>query len=479
MSDHDRGFLSFPRKDPGYRRREVRLKDWRAVERQFTSEELHGQAARCMDCGIPFCHGLGCPLENAIPEFNELAYQGRWAEAWEILSATDPLAEFTALVCPAPCEGSCVAGFNGRPGAIRQIERMVVTRAFETGIITPEPPAVRRPEKVAVIGSGPAGLAAAWRLNRQGYMVTVYESAPRPGGILRYGIPDFKLEKWVLDRRIDLMRAEGIVFENGVEVGRDLSARYLHGRYAATLLACGARRPRDLDVPGRELSGVYFAMDYLTQQNLRGENQVIPEAQSILARDRIVTVIGGGDTGSDCVGTALRQGARKVVQFEILPKPPPERSPATPWPEWPDMLRESSSHQEGGERRWCVKTKRLEGRDGAVARLHACEVAWGQEASGRAVPREIPGSDFAVDTDLVLLAMGFTGPERNRYVEELDLELDERGAVRRDAHGMTSVPGVFIAGDMAQGASLVVRALAEGAQAARCIDAYLRGVAPP
>ncbi len=474
MSEHDRAFMEIPRKDPGYRRRELRLKDWRAVERQFTAEELRDQAARCMDCGIPFCHGCGCPLENIIPEFNELAFRGRWAEAWEILASTDPLAEFTALLCPAPCEGACVAGLHGNPVSIRQVERMVVDQAFQEGLVRPQPPAVRRPERVAVIGSGPAGLATAWWLNRRGYWVTVFETASKPGGILRYGIPDFKLEKRILDRRLQLMQAEGIVFETGVNVGRDLSARYVHSRFEATVLTGGARQPRDLPVPGRELDGVHFAMPYLTQQNRRVDNEVIPEAESIFARNRTVTIIGGGDTGADCLGTALRQGAQHVYQFEIMPQPPPDRSPATPWPEWPNKMRESSSHQEGGERRWSVMTKRLEGRDGRVARLHACEVSWEADASGRAVPREIPGSDFAVDTDLVLLALGFTGPGRNCYVEELQLERDDRGIPRRDDNHMTSEPGVFIAGDMAQGASLIVRALADGAHAARGVDAYLR-----
>lgn len=472
MSDHNEGFMNIPRQDPGYRRRELRLGDWRAVERQFTATEIHDQSARCMDCGIPFCHGTGCPLCNLIPEFNELVYQQRWTEAWEILSATNPFPEFTGRICPAPCEGSCVAGLNGQAVAIRQIELYTVEHAFQTGLIKPQPPAVRKTERVAVVGSGPAGLAAAWQLNHKGYQVTVYENAPKPGGILRYGIPDFKLEKWVVERRIQLMRDEGIVFETGIEIGRDLSARYLRNRFDAVVLTGGARHPRDLPVPGRELAGVHFAMPYLIQQNRRVDSEVIPEAESITAEGKNVVVIGGGDTGSDCLGTALRQGALTVHQFEILPRPPATRSPSTPWPEWPLMLRESSSHKEGGERRWCISTKKLEGRDGQVVRLHGIEVEWVADASGRSAPREIPGTEFAVDADLVLIAMGFSGPGQNDYVKELEIELDARGFIRRDENNMTSASGVFTAGDMTQGASLVVRAIADGMQCAEGVQKY-------
>ncbi len=475
MSNRDRAFLDVPRREPGYRDRAERLKDWRTIELPFEPEALREQAARCMDCGIPFCHGYGCPLENLIPEFNALACRGRWSEAWDILSSTDPLAEFTAALCPALCEGSCVAGLGGEPVAIRQIERMVVEQAFRLGLVKPCPPAVRRKEAVAIVGSGPAGLAAAWRLNRKGYRVTVFDMAPKPGGILRYGIPDFKLEKNVVDRRIRIMMDEGIEFENGVEVGRDVSARYVRDRFDATVLTGGAREPRDLTAPGRDLNGVHFAMPYLAQQNRRADSALDPDEAAMVARDRSVAVIGGGDTGSDCVGTALRQGARRVYQFEIMPKPPSQRLPENPWPEWPIVLREAAGCREICERRWSVMTRRLEGRDGRVSRLHACEVEWKPDASGRPVPREIAGSDFTVDVDMVLLAMGFTGPGRNRYAEELGLERDQRGFISRDESRMTSESGVFIAGDMALGASLVVKALADGARVAQCVDAYLRG----
>ncbi|KMQ49696.1 Glutamate synthase [NADPH] small chain [Chitinispirillum alkaliphilum] len=474
MSDHDLGFIKVERKNPGYRKRELRVKDWRAVERRFTSEELHGQAARCMDCGTPFCHGYGCPLGNVIPEFNELAWQGRWSEAWEILSSTDPMAEFTSLVCPAPCEGSCVAGYNGDPVAIRQIEREVVERAFQKGLIRANKPSVRRKEMVAVIGSGPAGLSAAWHLNRKGFQVTVYESAPKPGGILRYGIPNFKLEKWIVDRRIELMKEEGVNFEVNTEIGRDLSARYLHNRFDAVVLAGGARGPKDLEVPGRDLDGVHFAMPFLTQQNMRCDNENIPEHEAIFAGGKNVVVVGGGDTGSDCIGTSLRQGAKNVYQFGILPKPSKERSVTNPWPEWPLIYRESSSHQEGGKFVWSVMTKRLEGSEGKVQRIHACEVEWVIDESGRRFPCEIPGTDFSVETDLVLIAIGFTGPGKNLYVDELSLKKDSRGFVCFDKNSMTSKPGVFIAGDMAHGASLVVRALADGAHVARQVSEYLK-----
>ncbi len=474
MSKRDRGFLDIPRKDPGYRRRETRLQDWRPVERMLTSEELRDQAARCMDCGTPFCHGCGCPLQNMVPELNVLAYHGRWREAWELLENTHPMPEITARICPALCEGACVAGLHGEPVAIRQIERMIVEHAFESELVKPKPPAVRHDARVAVVGSGPAGLAAADRLNRAGYPTTVFESAAKPGGILRYGIPDFKLEKWILDRRIQRMVDEGIQFETGVDVGVDVSPHYLLRRYPAVILAGGAREPRDLDVPGRELDGIHFAMPFLTQQNRRNDGEAIPDEETITARDRIVTVIGGGDTGSDCLGTALRQGARKVYQFEILPRPPLERSPATPWPEWPLRFRESSSQLEGGERRWSVMTRRLEGIDGRVVRLHACEVEWIAGKNGRTLPRPVKGSDFAVDTDLVLLALGFTGSGRHPCAEALDLARDPQGMIQRDARQMTSQRGVFITGDMATGASLVVRAIAHGIQVAGFVEDFLR-----
>jgi glutamate synthase (NADPH/NADH) small chain len=472
------GFLEFGRKDPDYRPREERIKDYRAVERRLTDKDIYEQASRCMDCGVPFCHGCGCPLANVIPEFNEHVYRHRWKEALDLLLTTNPFPEFTGRICPAPCEGSCVLGINRDAVSIRQVELAIVEKAFERGYMAPRPPAERRPERVAVIGSGPAGLAAAQGLNQAGFHVVVYENAPKPGGILRYGIPSFKLEKGVLDRRIRLMEEEGVQFETCVEIGRDISLRFLAKRFDAMVLTGGAREPRDLKVPGRELRGIHFAMPYLTQQNLRLEGETLPPDQEILAKGKNVVVIGGGDTGADCLGTALRQGARRVWQLEILPQPPPTRPASTPWPAWPNILRESSSHKEGGERRWCVNTRRFAGEDGQVRQLHAYEVQWVAGADGRSTPREIPGTDFVLDAELAILAMGFVGPGPNRLVEELGLQLDPRGFVRRGAGNMTSQPGIFVAGDMTQGASLVVRAIEDGKCAAQDVAAYLKAKAP-
>ncbi len=466
------GFQEHERQDPGYRPRDERVGDFKGVELRLSEEELRQQAARCMDCGTPFCHGCGCPLSNCVPEINDLAYRGRWREALDILLATNRFPEFTARVCPALCEGSCVLGIDRQPVAIRQIELAVIETAFEKGLLRPEPPERRRDERVAVIGSGPAGLAAADALNRSGFRVTVYDHARKPGGILRYGIPDFKLEKWIIDRRVRLMEDEGVAFELGVDVGIDLSYRYLASRYAAVCLAAGAREPRDLKVPGRELTGIHFAMEYLIQQNRRNAGEPI-DGTEIRADGRSVVIIGGGDTGSDCLGTALRQNAKHVLQIEILPRPPEERAPGTPWPAWPYQLRESSSHLEGGERRWSVLTREFAGEGGAVRRLRAIGVEWELDHGRPMRMREMPGTEFEVDADLVLIAMGFTGPRRGPMIADLDLALDPRGNVKRDADNMTSVPGVFVTGDMAQGASLVVRAIADGTRAAGGIARYL------
>lgn len=474
MSSKERGFMDVQRKDPGYRPKAERIRDFRAVEQRMTDEDVHQQAMRCMDCGTPFCHGCGCPLLNVIPEFNAHVYNNRWKEALDVLLSTSPFPELTGRICPALCEGSCVVGINGQPVTIRQIELAVAEKGFERGYIAPRPPAVRHKEKVAVIGSGPAGLAAADLLNRMGYNVTIFENARKAGGVLRYGIPDFKLEKWVLDRRVKLMQDEGIVFEPEIDVGVDVSLRYLRGHFSAIVLSGGAREPRDLKIPGRELKGIHYAMTYLVQQNRRLGGEPVDPASEILAAGKSVVIVGGGDTGSDCLGTAIRQGAKQVYQFEILPKPPPERDPATPWPLWPNLLRESSSHKEGGDRRWCITTRSFSGKDGQVTHLNCAEVEWVKPAAGGApTPREKPGSEFTVEADLVLLAMGFVGPGRNRLVEELKLELDPRGFVKRYPNNMTSEAGVFVAGDMTQGASLVVRALQDGRETAKGIDAWL------
>jgi len=469
----ERGFMEYDRRDPVYRPAEERIRDYRDVTVDMAAEELRQQTARCMGCGVPFCHSHGCPLGNLIPEFNEHLYYGRRREALDLLMATNPFPEFTGRVCPAPCETSCVLGINAPPVTICQIEKAIIEQGFAAAMLRPTPPPVRRKEHVAVVGSGPAGLSAAAVLNKAGFHVTVYEEAALPGGLLRYGIPDFKLEKWVIDRRLDLMREEGVRFECGIRVGEDLSWRYLSKRYAAIVLCAGARQPRELRVPGRELAGVHQAMDFLTRQNQRisGESSQGPD---ITATDKAVVIIGGGDTGSDCLGTAIRQGARSVLQFEIMPRPPDERAPHTPWPLWPHKLRTSSSHLEGGTRHWAVNTVRLEGHDGQVTRLHAVEVEWVPSAGeDRPAPHPIAGSEFAVDADLVLLAMGFTGPGGFDFSTVPGIEVNDRGLLRKDADAMTGLPGVFVAGDVSRGASLVVHAMEDGKRAAQGVMRYL------
>ncbi len=472
----ERAFLEQDRRDVSYRPPAERVRDYKAVDIPLTEDEIHQQAARCMDCGTPFCHAsaTGCPLSNTIPEFNEHAYYGRWREALDILLQTNCFPEFTGRVCPAPCETACVLGLIRPPVNICKIELAIVEHGFQRGYLKPQPPAVRRRERVAVIGSGPAGLATAHVLNRAGFSVTVFEKDARPGGILRYGIPDFKLEKWVVDQRIDLMSQEGVVFECGVNVGDDVSYRFLRGRFDALVLAGGAGIPRDLGVPGRELGGIHFAMDFLTQQNRANAGDPLPADRRITAAGKSVVVIGGGDTGSDCIGTSWRQGARHVVQLEILPEPPETRSESTPWPEWPLMRRDSSSHKEGGTRYWSADTTAFTGEEGLVRRVHCAQVEWDFDKDrGRPCPTLIPGSAFSLDADLVLIAMGFVGPSPTQLVENLGIAKDERGFIACSTDRMTNVEGVFVAGDMRRGASLVVHAIADGMHAARQVLQYL------
>jgi len=466
------GFLKYYRKDPGYRKVEERIKDYEPVELRLLDSEIRAQAARCMDCGTPFCHGCGCPLSNVIPELTDLVYNHRWQEALEVLMSTSNFPEFTARVCPSLCEASCVLGINDEPVTIRQIELAVIEKAFEKGYLKPRPPAARMPQKVAVVGAGPAGLAVADTLNKAGYWVTVYDKSRSAGGILRYGIPDFKLEKRVVDRRIKLMQDEGVVFELGVTVGEDISYNFLKSRFSATCLSGGSREPRDLAVPGRKLKGIHFAMEYLIQQNKRLAGEAVDKAEEITAAGKTVVIIGGGDTGSDCLGTALRQGAKKVYQFEIMPRPPDERPANTPWPEWPNILRESSSQKEGGERRWCVSTKEFAGTGGNVKALRCVEVEWFEGKDGKTAFKEKKGSDFEVDAQLILISMGFTGPGRNKIVEDLDIARDARGNIVVNENHMTSVEGIFAAGDMSKGQSLVVRAIADGRATALGIMQY-------
>jgi glutamate synthase (NADPH) small chain len=463
------GFMEYEREEPSKRPVLERVKDYREFELPVVQDKLKLQGARCMDCGVPFCNS-GCPLGNLIPDWNDAVYRDMHGEATDALHATNNFPEVTGRICPAPCEAACVLGINDDPVSIKLIERSIADRAFAEGRVVPMPPRGRTGKKVAVIGSGPAGMAAAQQLNRAGHTVTLFERDDRIGGLLTYGIPDFKLEKWIVDRRVQQMRDEGVVFRPGTHVGQDITTAQLERDFDAVCLAIGSRKPRDLEVPGRELEGSYFAMDFLTQQNRRVAGETIPDELAILATGKNVVVIGGGDTGSDCIGTSHRQGALSVTSFEIMPKPPDARSENTPWPLWPLMLRSSSSHEEGGERDWSVSTERLSGENGKLKKLHCVRV---ELRDGRF--QRIAGSEFELDADLILLAMGFVHPEHNGLVHDFGFELDRRGNVQIDATCMTSVPGVFAAGDCQRGQSLVVWAIADGRRAARGIDTFLMG----
>jgi glutamate synthase (NADPH/NADH) small chain len=459
------GFLEFTREIPQRRPAAERIKDWFEIYQPFPEESLTNQAARCMDCGVPFCH-TGCPLTNLIPDWNDLVWRGSWRDAVRQLHATNNFPEFTGRICPAPCEASCVLGINEPPVTIKQIEKTIIDRAFEEGFIKPEPATVKTGKRVAVVGSGPAGLAAAQQLARAGHDVTVFEKNDRIGGLLRYGIPSFKMEKHLIDRRLEQMRGEGVKFVTNAHIGATMPVEELRRRFDAILLAGGSEKPRDLKVPGRELKGIHFAMEFLPLQNRVCEGDEVPD--QILAAGKHVVIIGGGDTGADCVGTSHRQGALSVTQFELLPKPPEQRSPTTPWPLWPMQLRIESSHEEGGLRDWSVNTSGFTGDEqGNVRELHGVRV------DGPPKFQAVPGSEFTIKADLVLLAMGFLGPVKSGMLEQLHVNLDARGNVATDANHMSSVEGVFAAGDMRRGQSLVVWAIAEGRKAARGIDQYL------
>ncbi len=468
------GFMEFDRELPRKRPVEERIKDYREFVLPMPEEHLRHQGGRCMDCGVPFCH-WGCPLGNNIPDWNDDVYNGRWRDAAEALLATNNFPEFTGRVCPAPCEASCTLGINRDPVAIKVNEQAIIDRAFDEGWIKPEPPKVRTGRKVAVIGSGPAGLAAAQQLNRAGHEVTLFERADRFGGLLMYGIPDFKLEKRIVQRRIDLLEAEGVVLRPNTNVGVDYPVEELKRNFDAVCLAGGATKPRDLDVPGRDLKGIHFAVEFLTQQNKRNWGDSIDPEEEILATDKKVVILGGGDTGADCIGTSVRQGAASIHQFELLPEPPKERPADNPWPQWPKTLRLSTSHEEGGIREYCILTKAFSGENGRVRKLHGIRVEWFRDGEGRWQMREIPGTEFEQEVDLVLLAMGFVHPEHEGLVKELGVELDGRGNVKVNADKMTSVPGIFAAGDMERGQSLIVWAIASGRRAARGIDRWLMG----
>ena len=467
------GFLEYGRDKQPYRPVAERLRDWRQVMESWAPEPLGRQAARCMDCGVPFCH-QGCPLGNLIPDWNDLVYRDRWREAIDRLHATNNFPEFTGSLCPAPCEGSCVLGINDNPVTIKAVELAIIDRAFAEGWIQPELPETESGRKVAVVGSGPAGLAAAQQLRRAGHSVTVFERDDRIGGLLRYGIPEFKMEKRVLDRRLEQLHAEGVKFETGANIGVNVPVSRLQEEFDAVLLAGGATAPRDLPLPGREFKGVYYAMEYLTRQNRRIEGDQIPDQDFISAEGRNVVIIGGGDTGADCLGTAHRHKARHVTQLEIMPRPPEQRATDNPWPEWPKVYRTSSAHEEGGDRMFAVSTKRfLDDGKGNLRALEVVDVEMLQR-DGRVSFEEVPGTLREIPCELAFLAMGFTGPE-HPALEGLKVRLTDRGNVSRDDNWMTSVPGVFTAGDMQRGQSLIVWAIAEGRSAASAIDRFLMG----
>jgi glutamate synthase (NADPH) small chain len=471
-----RGFIEIEHKAPSYRDVEERIKDFQEVELKLSENEIAEQALRCMDCGVPFCHGSGCPLGNYIPEWNELVSEGYWKEALQLLLATNEFPEFTGKICPALCEGSCTVGLNSESVAIRQIELALIEKGFENEWIKPFIPKKRTGKRVAIVGSGPAGLATASRLNKLGHKVTVFEKDKKPGGLLRYGIPDFKLDKATVERRINLMKVSGIKFECNLEVGTDISGDYLLKRFDAVCLANGAMVPRNLEAPGRNLDGIHYAMDFLRQQNCRIENEEFSKKE-ITATDKNVIVIGGGDTGSDCVGTSIRQDATSITQLEIMPKPPIKRDSSTPWPLWPYKLRTSSSHKEGCRRVWNIMTTGFEAsEDGKVTKINTVKVEW--KFTDEGVPasfEKIPGSESSLKADLILLAMGFTGAEPSKLMEQLNVSFDKRGNISIDEKGNVKCKAnnVFAAGDAASGASLVVRAMHSGCQLAETISNFL------
>jgi len=472
------GFIEFPRSDRRYAPAPERVQHFREFVIPMKDEEVSIQGARCMDCGIPFCH-QGCPVNNIIPDWNDLVYHGQWQEALTVLQSTNNFPEFTGRICPAPCEEACTLNIDDNPVTIKTIECSIVDKGWEQGWIKPQPAAHRTGKRVAVVGSGPAGLACAQQLARTGHAVEVFEKADRVGGLLRYGIPDFKMEKHIIDRRVEQMSAEGVAFHTNAHIGVSTPAGELLARFDAVALTGGSEHPRDLEVPGRELNGVHFAMHFLPQQNKRNAGDTIDPEIALTAKDKHVIVIGGGDTGSDCIGTSFRQGARSVTQLEILPRPPEQVNKGLTWPDWPNKLRTSSSQNEGAVRDWSVATKSLEGKDGKVTAIHCIRVNWEKDSAGRWQMQEIAGSEFTLQADLVLLAMGFVHPVHEGMLQELGVAFDPRGNVAGSTEGgqayHTSIDKVFAAGDMRRGQSLVVWAIREGRQCARAIDEYLMG----
>lgn len=469
------GFMEFDRDTPPVRDPKERINDFNEIYQEQDNELVNRQAARCMDCGVPFCHN-GCPLGNKIPDFNDAVYKQDWESAIEILGSTNNFPEFTGRICPAPCEASCVLGINKPPVTIEYIEKSIAEKGFELGLIKANPPQSRTGKKVAVVGSGPAGLAAAAQLNKAGHTVTVFEKQDRPGGLLQYGIPDFKLEKWVISRRVDVMKEEGIIFRNSVHVGVDITGEELKKEFDAVILCCGAEVPRDLPIPGRELKGIHFAMDFLRQQNKRNQGNAVTE-EEILATGKNVVVIGGGDTGADCVGTSNRHRAKSVNQIELLAQPPAQRTENNPWPEWPMILRTSSSHEEGGERNWALLTKNFTGDEkGHIKGINVVNIRWETGENGRPSFKEVEGTEREIPCELALLAIGFVHTQPKGILEQLGVAIDERGNIKAaEGNYQTSVENVFAAGDARRGQSLVVWAISEGREAARAADVYLMG----
>ncbi len=468
-----KGFINYQKSDFKKEDAGSRINHWNEFTIPLSEEELRTQGARCMDCGIPFCQS-GCPVSNIIPDWNDLVYKGNWEEAFKRLNRTNNFPEFTGRICPAPCENSCTLAINKEAVTIKNIEVSIIEKAFANGWITASPPNNRSGKKVAVIGSGPAGLACADESNKNSHSVTIYEKNEVIGGLLALGIPNFKLDKKIVQRRVDLMKEEGVEFKTNVEIGKDILLSELLDKFDAIVLSGGAEKPRDLPVEGRNLKGIYYAMEYLTQQNRANMGQTF-NGSRISAKDKNVIVIGGGDTGSDCVGTANRQGAKSVINLELLTQPPAERSEDNPWPQWAIIDRTSSSHEECVEKMFSVMTKKFSGENGIVKKLHGIELKFGEKdpVTGRKPMNEIIGSDFTLDADLVLLAMGFTGPVKNNLIGELDIELDARSNIKTDNNRMTNIPGIFAAGDMRRGQSLVVWAINEGREAARHVDKYI------